>query len=211
MKLYLVRHAQSKRNVGEESSVDAELTKTGKEQAKRLGLYFKKIKVDVIFCSPLIRTRETLKEALPYLDSVPIKYTLEIAEHKMGIYGEGGKDDNSEYKKAAEKAKINFFQFKPKGGESFTETYKRAGRFFKKLLKLYGRTDKKILIVSHGTLGKHLILNALKLDIEESSYFGLNNASISILDFDKNGKVVKYDLNDTHHIIDYALKKDSKI
>ena len=53
MKLYIVRHAQSKRNAREESSVDAELTKIGREQAKRLGLYFKKIKIDVIFCSTL--------------------------------------------------------------------------------------------------------------------------------------------------------------
>ncbi|MEK6890859.1 MAG: phosphoglycerate mutase family protein, partial [Nanoarchaeota archaeon] len=91
MKLYIVRHAQSKRNAREESVVDAGLTDIGKEQAKRLGLYFKKVKIDAIFCSNLIRARDTLKGALPYLDPTLIQYTDEIVEHKMGIYGDNAK------------------------------------------------------------------------------------------------------------------------
>ena len=45
MKLYLVRHAQSKRNQKIKSRKDSELTEDGREQARRLGGYFNGIKI----------------------------------------------------------------------------------------------------------------------------------------------------------------------
>jgi len=86
VKLYIVRHAQSNRNIGIHSDVDTGLSEIGYEQAKRLGLYFKKVKVDRIYCSTLKRTRDTLKGILPYLKNVPVTYTKEIIEHKIGLY-----------------------------------------------------------------------------------------------------------------------------
>lgn len=205
MKLYIVRHAQSKRNTKEISEVDAELSPIGHEQAKRLGIYFKKVKVDKIYCSTLKRARNTLKEILPYTGKVPIVYSDEIVEHHMGIYGENGKDDWDLYIKDALNAGLSVMEFRPKKGESLFDTYKRAGRFYKKLLKRH--INNKVLIISHGTFGKYLILNALGLYISESVYFGLNNASVSVLDIDKNGKVKNYDIDDFHHILNYAINK----
>jgi len=54
MKIYLVRHAE-KEHEGE----DANLTKKGIDQAKVLGKKLKKIKFDEIYCSSLIRTKQT--------------------------------------------------------------------------------------------------------------------------------------------------------
>ncbi len=48
MKLYLVRHAQSETNIGNNTGKDPILSKTEIEQAKRLGMYFqKKIQKDI--------------------------------------------------------------------------------------------------------------------------------------------------------------------
>ena len=59
-RLYLVRHAQSAGNTGEDLTTgDPDLTEVGREQARRLGERFRRQKIDVIYSSPLRRTRET--------------------------------------------------------------------------------------------------------------------------------------------------------
>lgn len=59
-RLYLVRHAQSAGNTGEDLTTgDPDLTEVGREQARRLGERFRRQKIAVIYSSPLRRTRET--------------------------------------------------------------------------------------------------------------------------------------------------------
>lgn len=59
-RLYLVRHAQSQGNTGEDlSSGDADLTDIGREQARRLGERLKTQKIDRVYASPLWRTQQT--------------------------------------------------------------------------------------------------------------------------------------------------------
>src|SRR5919109_388046 len=59
-RLYLVRHAQSQGNTGEDlTSGDADLTDIGREQARRLGERLKTQKIDRVYASPLRRTQQT--------------------------------------------------------------------------------------------------------------------------------------------------------
>jgi broad specificity phosphatase PhoE len=59
-RLYLVRHAQSQSNTGEDLTTgDPDLTEIGYEQAKRLGARLGKQRIDAIYASPLRRCQET--------------------------------------------------------------------------------------------------------------------------------------------------------
>src|SRR2546427_5268997 len=59
-RLYLVRHAQSQGNTGEDLTTgDPDLTETGREQARRLGERLGRQKLAAIYASPLRRTQET--------------------------------------------------------------------------------------------------------------------------------------------------------
>jgi probable phosphoglycerate mutase len=59
-RLYLIRHAQSQGNTGEDLTTgDPDLTDIGWEQAKRLGERMRDQKLDAIYASPLRRTQET--------------------------------------------------------------------------------------------------------------------------------------------------------
>ena len=59
-RLYLVRHAQSQGNTGDDLTTgDPELTEVGREQARRLGERFARQRVEVIYASPLARARQT--------------------------------------------------------------------------------------------------------------------------------------------------------
>jgi len=59
-RLYLVRHAQSQSNTGEDLTTgDPDLTNIGREQAKRIGERLSRTHIDAIYASPLHRCQET--------------------------------------------------------------------------------------------------------------------------------------------------------
>ena len=204
MKLYLVRHAQSLRNARQKSTHDSDLSEIGQEQARRLGSYFKNKHIDLIYCSTMIRAMNTLKEILPYLKKSKVVYSKEIVEHKMGTHGKDS-DDWTTFAKAASESGKPFHLYKPKGGESLTEVYKRAGKFYKNLLKKHRKDN--VLVVGHGIFSLYLILNALKLDVLEGKYYSLSNASVSQLDINPTEKVTYFNINDYNHLIFGGMKK----
>ncbi len=59
-RLYLVRHAQSQGNTGEDlTSGDPDLTDVGREHARRLGVRLAGQRLDAVYASPLRRTQQT--------------------------------------------------------------------------------------------------------------------------------------------------------
>lgn len=60
-RIYLLRHGESRAQTGEEYSFDAELSKTGIKQARKLKKVLPHINFDVIFVSPLKRARQTFE------------------------------------------------------------------------------------------------------------------------------------------------------
>ena len=206
MKLFLVRHAESKRNTHEKSSVDAELTDIGKEQARRCGSYFSTIELTKVYCSPLKRARATFKPIHRQITCKNISYTKDIAEINLGEFGDGSIDNLSGFFKAAVNSGIPYHTFRPKKGESLQDTYDRASKFYQKLLKNHSSKD-TILIVGHGFFNLYLMLYALGLDLFEGKYYKLSNASISTLYINAKGKVTKYTINDYNHLIAEGIKK----
>jgi len=205
MKIYLVRHAQSEGNVGKLGG-DFVLTGVGKEQAKRLGVYFKKAKVDLIFCSRLKRAKETLQYIIPYLKGKKVVYTKKINEHNLG--NDYAKlRHTSDYEKLAKKSGKDFYDFKPRKGESYNELFKRVESFYKVLMK---NKSKNVLVVGHGHFHKFLIIKILGLDISEEKYFKLSNASVSTFNIDKSCKVKEFHVNDFNHILEEGIKKNGK-
>lgn len=74
-RLYLVRHAQSQSNTGEDLTTgDPDLTDIGYEQAKRLGERLARQSLDAIYASPLRRCQETagaIADAAGGLEVIP--------------------------------------------------------------------------------------------------------------------------------------------
>ncbi len=204
MNIYIVRHAQSKRNARKKAGLDVELTSVGVEQARRLGSYFKDVELGVVYCSTLKRAKETLEKIKPFIKDIPINYTSDIVEYNMGVYSNNGKDDWDKFGEKVRKIGIPFEKFKPKNGESLTECYNRAGEFYKKLLK--DNKNKNILIVGHGIFSLYFILYALGLPPSEGAYYHLNNASISTLTLDKDGRIKDFHINDYNQLIKEAVK-----
>jgi len=204
MKIYIVRHAQSKRNARIQSEEDAELTEIGEEQARRLAGFFHDINLSKIYCSPLKRAKITLNGIKDSLKGIPIVYSKKMIEIKMGKYGGDGKDDWKGYFDEAMKSGIPYHLYAPKKGESLQECYERAGKFYNNLLKKH-KANQNVLLIGHGFFLMYLILNALKLDLFEGKYYQLSNASISTL-LIRNGRVKDFHINDYNHLIKEGIR-----
>ncbi|MEK6823843.1 MAG: histidine phosphatase family protein [Nanoarchaeota archaeon] len=166
-KYFLVRHTECISNIKKISSYGWEkedvLTETGIEQAKKLGNKLKDYKIDLVFCSPFTRTRQTFEIINKKLkiDYKKIFFDKRLIENNFGIADEKHYD---EYHKlfVSEEA---YFETPVPLGENYADVKKRANNFLSEVESKY--RNKKILIISHGFTLRMIELVAMNLSIKE--------------------------------------------
>jgi len=162
MKIILVRHGESEHNSGKSKSNDSSLTKKGEIQAKHLGEKLKKerIKIDAIYTSNLIRSKQTA-EIISKIIKVPIKKSF---------------DEFNEYHAYHVKSK-------------FMGLLSPRLRALKKLLKKISRDrekDKTILIVAHGKTNRIIIAYLLQIPLGKYLFrLAQHNTGFSVLYWNK--------------------------
>jgi len=72
-------------------------------------MYFKDKHLNKIYCSQMIRAKDTLKEIKPYLKAVPVSFTKKINERGKGIY----ESKNKEFLEAVKKSGLREHEFRP--------------------------------------------------------------------------------------------------
>jgi len=147
-KYYIMRHGQAISNVGAICSCWPEkfhnpLTKIGREKVKEVAENLKDKKINLIFCSPLLRTKMTA-EIIGKVLKIKPKIDKRLREQNSGIFNGV----------VFEKLKVFFgekglrrFSIRPKNGETYIEIKKRMASFLKDTDRKY--RNKNILIVSH--------------------------------------------------------------
>ncbi|MFH1509945.1 MAG: histidine phosphatase family protein [Candidatus Nealsonbacteria bacterium] len=154
---YLLRHGESLKNIkGFESSWPEKtivpLTKKGIKEAKRVAKKAKNKKINLIFSSDLLRTKQTAEIIAKEL-GIKVKLDKRLREIGLGLFN--GKSVK-EYGSFWDKARIlNPFQYylkryeisAPKG-ENYKDVEKRLKMFIKEIDGKY--KGKNIIIVSHG-------------------------------------------------------------
>jgi isoleucyl-tRNA synthetase len=185
---YVMRHGEAENNIkgvlNSDVSKAFHLTQLGRDQAKKAAIEFKG-KIDLIFSSPFLRTKETAEafaEGIGY-DKSQIKYDERLREMSMGeLEGVNDKELGKIYGNRQES-----FTSKVKGAENRNEQKRRMGGFIEDVDSKY--EGKNILVVSHD--GPLLMLQSAAqcLDIENTlilkpkGFFYLKNAEIKKLDF----------------------------
>jgi broad specificity phosphatase PhoE len=183
MKITFIRHAEViKEYQGKYNGhIDISLSRYGKEQAKELAKKLQHENFDKIYCSDLLRARQTL-EAFNY-DIKPI-FTHKLREKSWG------RDEGKSFNEIQNEGIVykNFEQWiSTLGGENI-QSYrdKVQNYFYETLLK---QKDKNILIVTHSGFIKTLISIVKKQSLEEafslnlpySSYITFNSVNMSFI------------------------------
>ncbi len=163
MKLYVVRHGETDWNKARrmQGRTDIPLNEKGIEMAKKTGLGMADVPLDLCFCGPLIRTRQTAENILAGRD-VPIIVDPRIIEFSFGEW-EGECILNSD---KITPGYLDLFHGDawsdcpraPKG-ENFYDVLARTKDFYDDITSNPDYADKSILISTHGAASRCLLHN----------------------------------------------------
>src|SRR3989344_652854 len=178
MKIILVRHGESEHNAGIVEGHNSSLSKKGKLQSKKLGERLKKqkIKIDKIYTSELIRSKQTA-EIISKIIHVPIKKSFESL---------------NEYDPKNLKNKLRLL---------LNRRLKRLKKFLKEISREKEK-EKTIMVVAHGITNRIIIGYLLDLPLKKQLLrFRHANTSIGILSWSKEFKNWHItSLNDISHL-----------
>ncbi len=153
---YIIRHGHSLRNVRNIASCWPEkwllpLTKKGRQEIKEVAKKIKNKKIDLIFSSDLLRTKQTA-EIIGKELGIKLRIDKRLREVNVGIFNgrpidEIGRFWDKERKLSPEEYFLRRFQTTPPKGENYRDIEKKILKFFREIEKEY--QGKNILIVSH--------------------------------------------------------------
>jgi isoleucyl-tRNA synthetase len=155
-KYFILRHGESLRNIDKivcsfPEKIHCPLTTTGKKQIKNIAKKLKKEKIDFIFSSDLLRTKQTAEIIGKELGIEP-KYDKRIRELDMGDLNGTPVKKAGEFWDPEGKLKLldyylKRFKVRAPGGENYIDAKKRMYEFLKDIDRKY--QNKTILIISH--------------------------------------------------------------
>lgn len=178
--LYFIRHGQTEENVNHilTGRRDIPLNQVGMKQVVEEANRCKDLKIDIIYCSPLIRARQTCDAINKYHNS-KIIVTDEVIERTYGRY-EGKVSSSIDREKC-----WNYFEDISKGGmETPRELFGRVYAFLDKIKKEH--KGENVLIVAHNGVGRAIYC-----------YFNGLPSDGNLLSFQMpNAKVIEYKFED---------------
>jgi len=148
-KYIVMRHGEADHNIkrvlNSDNSKPSHLTENGKNNVLKTAESLKSKKIDLIFASPLVRTKETAELVAQVFG---ISKDAIVYDERLREDGAGVMNGATTEKYAALFNKIgDKFTVKPEGGETLVDVKKRAGDFIYELEAKY--QGKTILIVTH--------------------------------------------------------------
>ena len=212
MILYLIRHGQSSNNLLAEQLkerlgpypfetymrqrvAEPPLTELGEQQASRLVTYFVDVAISRLYCSPMLRTMQTIRPVADALDLSPTVW-LDLHEHG-GVFLRPGPDAEAVGFPGLSRAEMSqkFPGYRLNGvgecgwwqggEEDIASCHARAVRVAEALHQMAkdSEEDEGIAAVSHGTFMDSLLKALLGRLPGNDFYFNHHNTGITRVDF----------------------------
>lgn len=178
--LYIMRHGKTDWNMMHklQGQTDIELNEEGRRMSLRANEEYKDVRLDICFCSPLKRARETADLVLKGRD-IPIVYDDRLKEMFFGKY-EGVANSF----KIAD-CHINELFHHPEtyfpdkdGGESLDELFARTGAFLEEKVRPLLKEGKDILIIGHGAMNHSIECQVNKRPLKDFWITGIENCKL---------------------------------
>ena len=200
MKIFLVRHGESKQNTLENydnfPDFKVLLTENGKQQAEECGTFLAEYclqnKIDLsdakMFVSPFARTRETADIINSHLNIKNIEENPLLVERQYGLFDNLAYEDRANYPisykfgKWMDEHDGRFYKKMPLG-ESPLDVYVRAKLFLEDLKRDIEKGIENIVIVSHGLFLKVFQMAYFNYSVEWFNSTGyMKNCSVQLIE-----------------------------
>lgn len=145
MNLYVMRHGQTNCNVERRYNcrLDEDINAKGIEQAEIAREKIKDLDIDLIICSPMLRTRHTCE--IINVNNIPVIYDDRLIEREGGILT-GKSTDEYYYKEYYNYYSTNVVE----GLETLHDVFKRVNSLIDDIKINY--KDKNILLITHKVI-----------------------------------------------------------
>lgn len=159
MKLYVIRHGQTEKNLLNivHGQTESYLTEEGIKRTHMLKEKIDKLDIDVVIASPLIRAKQTAEILIG--DRLPINIDDRLIERNWGLC-EGASVD------VVDRVKCwNYYlNYKENAIESLSDFMKRIIEFIREIKTKY--SDKTVLIITHSAVSRaiYYYLNGIPED-----------------------------------------------
>jgi probable phosphoglycerate mutase len=197
-RLYLLRHAQSEGNTGEDLTTgDPDLTEVGRLQAERLGRRMKDARLDVLYASPLRRTQETAF-AIADITGLEVIPKADLREITLGqadfdIRQLPAEEQAEIARRVIAEGKWDAFP----GSEGSAESRRRVGAVMDEIVAAH--PGRRVAVVVHAAFIQTYV--SIILGLERDFVFYPFNASICSVRAQGDRRVI-WRLNDVSHLSD---------
>ena len=196
----LVRHGEIQANVERlwHGTTDSDLTVTGAQQVKHLGLHFSDINVTIskIYSSPLMRTVKTAQAIGQHqnLEVIPIAGLIEFGVGEWeGLSYETIASEHRFFDLIAEDQ-----NFQPVGGESVNQVADRITKAFFSLVEQH--RGERIVMVGHGAAFAILMAGLLEGSPFPFFHHHMSNTGVSVLEVAEDNSVQRRSFDATEHL-----------
>lgn len=161
--LYFVRHGQTEWNAIKrmQGQWNSDLSELGKQHADINGKLLSTLDIDIMYVSPLDRTRQTAEIINQYLDLEPV-FDDRIMEWHTGDWsGEMYADIQVKWETEWQALEADRFNYRPPNGENYPDMFARSQPFVEELLQ---SPHERIAVVSHGMIGKVMVAHLMDFE-----------------------------------------------
>lgn len=188
MRLYMMRHGETDWNKKHlwQGKTDIPLNEKGRYVAELTREGLKDIHIDIAFCSPLCRAKETAEIVLRDRD-------VQLIEDERIIEMGFGPFEGRDMREVTDETRVFFMHPEqyvvPEGAEGFDEVLNREKSFLDELIGNPEYQDYNILIATHGAALRGLLAVLESKPVERYWEGGVHkNCGMSIVDI-KGGKI----------------------
>lgn len=197
-RFFIIRHGETVWNADRNrysGRTDVELSEKGSLQAEQASALLKGTRFNRIYASTLIRARETAKP-IARTHGLEVRTDERLVEADFGEWE--GKYAHLVHSEHADQWKAWVGDASPDvraggTGETRGEIAERMTGFITELARIY--PDERIAVVSHSTAIRLLVASILGMPLHAFRRLSLNNAGVTIIDADTEGKCTVLQFN----------------
>ncbi|MBS1717714.1 MAG: histidine phosphatase family protein [Armatimonadetes bacterium] len=197
MRLFLIRHGQTKWNVElrAQGHTDIPLDETGCQQAEQLASSLTKSYIRHIWTSDMQRALGTA-QPIASITGAPLRKMTVLRERKLGVLeGKPFYELGATITNYSRQHGVPYYKVPIEGGESIEDVWNRLDEVIAELDDVVDNCA----IVSHGGTTSLLLAKLVKGNIETARSFRLGNASVTVLERYEDRWLV-HRVNDTSHL-----------
>ena len=200
MILYLIRHGESTYNAEGriQGQSDPELSELGRRQASAVARRLADEPIEAVYASPLRRASQTA-ELVAAARNIKLHFDRRLMEVDAGEFGDRMRDEvMRQFPGAIPQWRSGSLDFVFPGGESRKQLIERGQEAFLEIAKF---NHEQVAVASHGGL----LLAAMKAVLglaSDAPPRELDNASITQLRIEPDGRAELVDFNNVDHLIE---------